>query len=142
MMKPDERKNAARPRGTDSAKVIQVIVTEAMEGSGTADSSCRTQRRYWDFDGNLLATWEPEISKERPYGWNSNSAAGHRGRQYVKDEVKMLEHLIDWLEGSKVAGQRDPAGNLYYGVDSDVIQQTIEVLQRYRGRLAQQQFEK
>ena len=61
-----EKQTAARPRGTDSAKVVQVIVTEALEGSGTADDPCRTQRRYWDFDGNLLATWEPEISKEHP----------------------------------------------------------------------------
>ena len=142
MMKPDERKNTVRPRGTDSAKVVQVIVTEALGDSGTANGLCRAQRRYWDFDGNLLATWEPEAVKERPYGWNSNSAAGHRGRWYAKDEVKMLEHMIDWLEDSKIAGQRDPAGNLYYGVDSDVIQQTIELLRRYRGRLAQQQFEK
>lgn len=47
--------NTARPRGTDSAKVIQVIVTEALEGIGTDDDPCRIQRRYWSLDGELLA---------------------------------------------------------------------------------------
>ena len=48
-------KETARPRGTDSAKVIQVIVTEALEGWGTKDDPCRTQRKYWSLDGELLA---------------------------------------------------------------------------------------
>lgn len=51
-----EQKEAARPRGTDSAKVIQVIVTEALEGRGTEADPCRVQRRYWSLDGELLAT--------------------------------------------------------------------------------------
>lgn len=51
-----EKINAARPRGTDSAKVIQVIVTEALEGSGTEVDPCRIQKRYWSLDGELLAT--------------------------------------------------------------------------------------
>lgn len=50
-----EQKNTARPRGTDSAKVIQVIVTEALEGRGTEDDPCFIQRRYWSLDGELLA---------------------------------------------------------------------------------------
>lgn len=48
-------KETARPRGTDSAKVIQVIVTEALEGRGTEDDPCRIQRKYWSLDGELLA---------------------------------------------------------------------------------------
>lgn len=50
-----EKKGTARPRGTDSAKVIQVIVTEALEGSGTEEDPCFTQRKYWGLDGELLA---------------------------------------------------------------------------------------
>lgn len=50
-----EKKETVRPRGTDSAKVIQVIVTEALEGKGTADDPCRVQRKFWSLDGKLLA---------------------------------------------------------------------------------------
>ena len=52
-------KSTARPRGTDSAKVMQVIVTKAIEGSGTAEDPVRTVLQYWDFDGKLLATNDP-----------------------------------------------------------------------------------
>lgn len=60
-----EEKSTARPRGTDSAKVIQVIVTESLEGAGTADDPCRTQRRYWGLDGELLAVGigDPRLSQ-------------------------------------------------------------------------------
>lgn len=50
-----EREQIVRPRGTDSAQMIQVIVTRSLEGSGTAQDPCRTQVRYWDPDGTLLA---------------------------------------------------------------------------------------
>lgn len=50
-----DEKKTARPRGTDSARVIRVIVTEALEGCGTKDDPCRTQKKYWSLDGKLLA---------------------------------------------------------------------------------------
>ena len=40
-----------RPRGTDSARVIQVIVTEALRGKGTNEDLCRLVTQYWDFEG-------------------------------------------------------------------------------------------
>lgn len=49
-----EQFGPARPRGTDGAKVIQVIETRALEGSGTEDDPCRTKVQYWSFDGKLL----------------------------------------------------------------------------------------
>ena len=49
----------ARPRGTDSAQVIQVIKTESMRGEGTQEDLCRIVKQYWDFDGNLLAENDP-----------------------------------------------------------------------------------
>lgn len=49
----------ARPRGTDSAQVIQVIKTESMRGEGTQEDLCRIVTQYWDFDGNLLAENDP-----------------------------------------------------------------------------------
>lgn len=48
-----------RPRGTDSARVIRVIKTEALRGKGTQGDSCRLVTQYWDFDGNLLAENDP-----------------------------------------------------------------------------------
>lgn len=43
------------PRGTDSARVIQVIETKSVRGTGTNEDMCRPITQYWDFDGNLLA---------------------------------------------------------------------------------------
>ena len=43
------------PRGTDKAKVIQVIETQAIRGAGIKEDPVRTVIQYWDFDGNLLA---------------------------------------------------------------------------------------
>lgn len=51
--------NGARARGTDSAKVIQVIETTALRGSGTEEDMCRIVFQYWDFNGNLLAENDP-----------------------------------------------------------------------------------
>ncbi len=48
-------KETARPRGTDSARVIQVIETTALVGCGTEDDPVRIVRQIWDFDGNQLA---------------------------------------------------------------------------------------
>lgn len=44
-----------KARGTDSAKVIQVIVTTALKGEGTEKDPVRIVTQYWDFKGNLLA---------------------------------------------------------------------------------------
>lgn len=48
------------PRGTDSARVISVIETTAVRGSGKSiDDQCRSIVQYWDFEGNLLAENDP-----------------------------------------------------------------------------------
>lgn len=49
----------ARPRGTDSARVIQVIETKSLRGTGTEKDLYREVTQYWDFDGNLLAENDP-----------------------------------------------------------------------------------
>jgi hypothetical protein len=46
-------------RGTDGARVIQVIETKAITGSGAIEDPVREITQYWDFDGNLLATKDP-----------------------------------------------------------------------------------
>ena len=48
-------KEMAIPRGTDHARVIQVIETEALRGEGTESDPSRIVKQYWDFEGKLLA---------------------------------------------------------------------------------------
>lgn len=55
----NDEKKTARPRGTDSAKVISVIVTEAIVGRGTEDDPVRSVLQYWSFQGELLAVSDP-----------------------------------------------------------------------------------
>lgn len=45
----------ARPRGTDNAKVISVIETKALAGSGTETDPAYIQTQYWSLEGKLLA---------------------------------------------------------------------------------------
>lgn len=56
-----------RPRGTDEARVIQVIQTKALLGSGTEEDPTRYLFQYWDLDGRLLAScdeWKEQKEKE------------------------------------------------------------------------------
>lgn len=55
----NELHHSARPRGCDSAQVVQVIRTEALAGRGRTDDPSRKVIQYWDFDGRLLATYDP-----------------------------------------------------------------------------------
>ena len=53
------------PRGTDSARVVSVIETQALIGTGKEEDKCRIVTQYWDFDGILLAENDPcEKEKE------------------------------------------------------------------------------
>lgn len=54
----------ARPRGTDNARVIQVIETISLRGAGTDRDKCREVKQYWDFNGELLAENDP-CAKEK-----------------------------------------------------------------------------
>ena len=45
----------ARPNGTKSAKIIQVIETKALRGMGTEKDPVRDVTQYWDLEGNFLA---------------------------------------------------------------------------------------
>lgn len=49
----------ARPRGTDSARVIMVIETEAIAGRGTEEDPVRSVKQYWGMSGDLLAVNDP-----------------------------------------------------------------------------------
>lgn len=54
-----EKKETARPRGADSARVIQVIETRALAGRGTEKDPARWMVQYWSFEGELLAINDP-----------------------------------------------------------------------------------
>lgn len=51
----------ARPDGTKSAKIIQVIETKAKRGLGTEKDPVREITQYWDFEGNFLAEMDTEF---------------------------------------------------------------------------------
>lgn len=54
-------KKTVRPRGTDSARIIQVIETKSIRGIGSEEDLCREVTQYWDMEGNLLAENDPTI---------------------------------------------------------------------------------
>ena len=56
-------KNTAYPRGTDSARIVEVIETRSLMGEGTESDPCRTVTQYWHRSGVLIATVDP-IRKE------------------------------------------------------------------------------
>ncbi len=60
----DVFRDPVRPRGTDSARVIQVIETKTLRGIGTEEDMCRQVTQYWEFDGTLLAENDP-CAKEK-----------------------------------------------------------------------------
>lgn len=57
-----------RPRGTDSARIIQVIETRSIRGNGTDEDVCREVIQYWDFEGNVLAEKDPYITESAIQG--------------------------------------------------------------------------
>lgn len=54
----------ARPRGTDSARVVPVVETRALRGNGTEEDKCREVTQYWSLGGELLAENDP-CAKEK-----------------------------------------------------------------------------
>ena len=52
-----------KARGTDSAKIIEVIETTSVRGSGEANDLHRIVTQYWDSEGNLLAEKDPILEK-------------------------------------------------------------------------------
>lgn len=51
-----DKNTTLRTRGTDLAKVVYLIQTTAMRGSGEENDPVREVVQYWSFDGELL--WE------------------------------------------------------------------------------------
>lgn len=67
LREPPPGLSGARPRGTDGAKVIQVIETRALKGKGTRDDPCYISFQYWSLDGEFLAErqWARRAENER-----------------------------------------------------------------------------
>lgn len=61
MVKENE---AVRPRGTDSVRVIQIIVTKSLVGIGVEDDPCRELTQYWSLEGKKIAEYDPYLSGE------------------------------------------------------------------------------
>ena len=59
----------ARPRGTDNARVISVIETRSLRGTGMDENDlCREVIQYWSLDGKLLAENDPCITESVTQG--------------------------------------------------------------------------
>lgn len=62
-------------KGTKSAKVIEVIETRSVRGSGDYGDEFREVIQYWDFEGNLLAEDDPIRFTERPEDGQSDTSS-------------------------------------------------------------------
>lgn len=51
-------KSEITPRGTDRAKIIQVIETQTLAGRGIPEDPARVRTQYWSFDGVILGDSE------------------------------------------------------------------------------------
>lgn len=59
-----EQNKNVRPRGTDCAKVIQVVETISIRGNGSDTDPVRAVKQFWSFEGELLAENDPFICEE------------------------------------------------------------------------------
>lgn len=132
------------PSVTASSKVIQVIQTITRVGKGTEDEPRRFLKQYWSLGGELLAENDPYAktessdgdappkgsAKSLPFGWDTG--VGARG---PRAEDMLVDHVIYWLRNCQRGGERDPAGNVYFGVDAFIISQTVELLTEHRDYL-------
>lgn len=55
-----KNKEVTRRERIDGAKVIQVIEISFIRGKGIEGDIVRACKQYWDFEGNLLAEFDPE----------------------------------------------------------------------------------
>ena len=56
--------STCRPRGTDSAQIVQVIMTTALVGYGVAEDPCYTTSQYWTMEGKYIGATEYPLIKE------------------------------------------------------------------------------
>lgn len=61
-----------RAEGTKAAKIISVIETKALRGSGTKEDPAREITQYWDLNGHFLAEID-EVQRMRLIEYDSES---------------------------------------------------------------------
>ena len=57
-------------RGTDCAKVIEIIETRSLAGDGTYNNTIRVTTQYWSRDGVLLATRNNQANEDGDHNAN------------------------------------------------------------------------
>lgn len=62
-MMPESEKDPLYCRGCDHARVIQVIETIAMRGTGEPDQPIRRVIEYWSLEGKKLAEDDPYLDR-------------------------------------------------------------------------------
>lgn len=89
----------SRPRGTDEAKIIQVIRTKALVGAGSETDPCGIVTQYWDFDGKLLAEDDPKMELDTETTHAYKKVLGHLLDKYQKQilELYSREECVDDL---------------------------------------------
>lgn len=97
---------SARPRGTDSARVIQVIETNSIRGMGVnEDDMCRGIYQYWDLNGKLLAENDPVKTKDMIVEWlkgkryivSGDTEEYEKEHQYELGSNRMIDKIIKYL---------------------------------------------
>lgn len=90
-------KGAVRPRGTDSAKVISVIQTTALCGSGIEGDPLYEITQYWTFDGVLIG--------ERPHaGFKRSLDKDAEGLRYPNINAERTRLGLSWEQMAEQLG--------------------------------------
>lgn len=118
--------NGIVARGTDRAKVIQVIETVAMRGDGSLENMCRWVRQYWSLEGELLAENDPceedhtreaeDVKEMEAVVAVSDGTCGSVERYHTEKELReavmpLLDERVISVDITKRAPERGPSRN-------------------------------
>ena len=67
-----EMRSKAVPRATDGARLVTIIQTMAIRGSGVGEDMVRYVYQYWSLEGKFLAEYDPLISDEQAKKYKKN----------------------------------------------------------------------
>lgn len=96
---------SVRPRGTDSAKVIQVIKTTSLIGLGEeVTDPCRIVTQYWNFKGELLASNDTTVEENLARDIECKSNKIRELNNFVhelKEEISLLKITLNQCAQNK-----------------------------------------
>ena len=116
--------NGIVARGTDSAKVIQVIETVAVRGDGSPENMCRWVHQYWSLEGELLAENDPcgedhtreteDVKEMEAVVKFSDGQCGSVERYHTEKELRdavmpLLDERVISVDITKRAPERGPS---------------------------------